>query len=143
VAAMWSGAHVSPAELVSSGKLDGDGKLALFIHPSHVPAYAGVRGGMPVAVNAVTGDDIPEATEEELKHWADDAVGQSPNAARYGAIVKHNDGKRLSSLTGLQDPAIIFEFSQGKTVTVDRITGEMSQTGRLNAWIDWTYRIHY
>jgi len=139
----WTDAQVSPAELVTSGKLDGTGKVTLFMHPSHVPAYAGVRAGMPVAVNAVTGDDMPDATEEELRHWANDAVGQSANARRYGAIVKRSDGTRLSSMTGLQDPAMVFEFSQGKTVTVDRITGEMSQTGRLNDWIDWTYRLHY
>src|SRR5438552_13257757 len=49
---LWGDAHVSPAELVASGKLDGAGKLTLFIHPSKIPAYAGVRAGTPVAVNA-------------------------------------------------------------------------------------------
>jgi uncharacterized iron-regulated membrane protein len=139
----WKDAHVPPGELVSSGRLDGSNRLSLFMHPSKIPAYAGVRDGVPVALNAVTGEDIPAAMEDELKHWADDAVGQSPNAARYGAIVKRSDGMRLSSLTGVQDPAMVFEYSEGKTVTVDRITGEMSQTGKLNDWIDWTYRVHY
>jgi len=141
--AAWSQAQVSPGELVSSGKLDGGGKLSLFLHPAKIPAYAGVRGGTPVAVNAITGEYIPEAVEVDLKHWADDAVGQSANAARYGAVVKRSDGKRLSALTGVVDPAMVFQYSEGKTVTVDRITGEMSQTGSLNDWIDWTYRLHY
>jgi len=141
--AAWSDAHVSPAELVNSGMLDARGKVELFMHPSKVPAYAGVRRGTPVAVNAVNGEFIAEASEEELKHWADDAVGLSKNAARYGAIVKRSDGKRMSMLTGVEDPAVVFEYSEGKTVTVDRITGEMSQTGALNDWIDWTYRLHY
>jgi len=141
--AAWSGALVSPGELVSSGKLDGDSRISLFMHPSKYPAYAGVRSGTPVAVNAVTGEYISEAMEEELKHWADDAVGLSPNAARYGAIVKRSSGKRMSALTGVEDPAIVFEYSEGKIVTVDRLTGEMSQTGTLNDWIDWTYRVHY
>jgi uncharacterized iron-regulated membrane protein len=43
----------------------------------------------------------------------------------------------------VEDPAGVFEYSQGKTVTVDRLTGEMSQTGTINDWIDWTYRVHY
>jgi len=141
--AAWSGALVSPGELVSSGKLDGMGRISLFMHPSKTPAYAGVRNGTPVAVNAVTGEYISEAMEDESKHWADDAVGQSPNAARYGAIVKRRDGKRLSLLTGVEDPAVVFEYSERKFVTVDRLTGEMSQTGTLNDWIDWTYRVHY
>ena len=139
----WSSALVSPGELVSSGKLDASARISLFLHPSKVPAYAGARNGIPVAVNAVTGEYITEAGDEELKHWSDDAVGQSPNAARYGAIVKRSEGKRMSALTGLEDPAIVFEYSEGKTVTVDRLTGEMSQTGSLNDWIDWTYRVHY
>jgi len=139
----WRGAVVSPGELVSSGRLDAAGRISLFMHPSKTPAYAGVRNGMPVAVNAVTGEDISEATDEELKHWADDAVGLSPNAARYGAIVNHSSGKRVSALSGVEDPAIVFEYSEGKTVTVDRLTGEMSQTGTINDWIDWTYRVHY
>jgi uncharacterized iron-regulated membrane protein len=140
---VWSEAHVSPSELVNSGKMDAGAKLELFTHPSKVPAYAGVHSGMPVAVNAGTGEYIPEATEEEMKHWADDAVELSHNAARYGAIIKRSDGKRLSALTGVQDPAMVFEYSEGKTVTVDRITGEMSQTGKINDWIDWTYQLHY
>ena len=32
---------------------------------------------------------------------------------------------------------------EGKTVTVDRVTGEIRQTGDLNDWIDFTYRLHY
>ena len=139
----WNGALVSPGELVSSGKLDSAGRISLFVHPSKVPAYAGLRNGTPVVVNAVTGDYISEAADDELKHWSDDAVGLSPNAARYGAIVKRSEGKRMSPLTGVEDPAIVFEYSEGKTVTVDRLTGEMSQTGTLNDWIDWTYRLHY
>ena len=142
-AAEWNGALVSPGELVSSGKVDSSGRISLFMHPSRTPAYAGVRGNTPVVLNATTGEYISEAMEDELKHWADDAVGQSQNAARYGAIVKRASGKRLSALTGVEDPAIVFEYSEGKTVTVDRLTGEMSQTGTINEWIDWTYRLHY
>jgi uncharacterized iron-regulated membrane protein len=142
-ASEWNGALVSPGELVSSGKIDSAGRISLFMHPSKTPAYAGVRGNTPVVINASTGDYISEAMEAELKHWADDAVGQSLNAARYGAIVNRTSGKRLSALTGVEDPATVFEYSEGKTVTVDRLTGEMSQTGTINEWIDWTYRIHY
>jgi len=142
-AGAWNEALVSPGELVSSGKIDGQSRISLFMHPSKTPAYAGVRGGTPVVVNAVTGDYISEAMDDELKHWADDAVGQSQNAAHYGAIVKRTSGTRLSALTGVMDSAGVFEYSEGKTVTVDRLTGEMSQTGRINDWIDWTYRVHY
>jgi uncharacterized iron-regulated membrane protein len=113
------------------------------MHPSKTPAYAGTRGSAPVVVSATTGEYISEAVDDELKHWADDAVGQSQNAARYGAIVNRSSGKRLSALTGAEDPAGVFEYSEGKTVTVDRLTGEMSQTGTINDWIDWTYRVHY
>ena len=141
--AAWNSAVVSPGELVASGKMDSSGRISLFMHPSKTPAYAGVRGNTPIVVNAATGEYISEAVDEDLKHWADDAVGQSKNAARYGAIVKRASGKRLSALTGVEDPAVVFEYSEGKTVTVDRLTGEMSQTGTINEWIDWTYRVHY
>jgi len=142
-ATAWTGALVSPGELVSAGKIDGAGRISLFMHPSKIPAYAGVHGNTPVVLSAATGEYISEAMDEELKHWADDAVGQSQNAARYGAVVRRTSGRRLSVLTGVEDPAGIFEYSQGKTVTVDRLTGEMSQTGTINEWIDWTYRVHY
>jgi uncharacterized iron-regulated membrane protein len=139
----WSGALVSPGELVTSGKLDGDGRVSLFIHPSKVPAYAGVCNGVPVAVSAVNGEYISEASDEELKRWSDEAIARSHNAARYGMIVTHRTGKRMSAFTGVEDPALVLEYSEGKTVTVDRLTGEISQTGKLNDWIDWTYRVHY
>jgi len=139
----WSGALVSPGELVSSEKLDGTERISLFMHPSQVPAYAGMHNGAPVAVSAVTGAYISEASEGELKDWADKAIGQSRSSQRYGAILTKRAGKRMSALTGAEDPAIVFEYSGEKTVTVDRLTGEMSQTGKLNDWIDWTYRVHY
>ena len=139
----WSGAVMSPGELVSSEKLDGASRISLFIHPSKVPAYAGRSRGVPVAVSAVTGESIPEGSDDDLQHWADEAIAQSHNAKRYGTIVSDRAEKRFSALTGVEDPAIVFEYSGGKNVTVDRLTGEMSQTGKLNDWIDWTYRVHY
>jgi len=139
----WSEALVSPGELVSSGKLDGDRRISLILHPSKVPAFVGVFNGLPVAVSAITGEYISEGSNDDLKHWSDEAIAQSHNAERYGSIVASRTGKRMSSLTGVEDPAIVFEYSGGKSVTVDRLTGEISQTGTLNDWIDWTYRVHY
>ena len=51
--------------------------------------------------------------------------------------------KNLSPLTLSKNPSLDLSFSGGKTVTVDRLTGEIAQTGALNDWIDFTYRVHY
>lgn len=139
----WNSARVSPADLVEDRKLDASGKVSLFMHPSGMPAYAGVRENMPVAVNATSGDPMPEASEGEAGRWADAAIAESPNASSYGTVQGIREGTHVSSMTGVSDPAFVLEYSGGKNVTVDRITGEMSQTGKLNDWIDWTYRLHY
>ena len=139
----WNSARISPADLVEDRKLDETGKVSLFMHPSGIPAYAGVREGMPVAVSALSGDAIPQATEGDGKQWAGVAIAESPNAGRYGTVLGVREATHMSSMTGSTDPAFVFEYSGGKKVTVDRITGEMSQTGKLNDWIDWTYHLHY
>jgi hypothetical protein len=49
----------------------------------------------------------------------------------------------LSALTGVEDPAFLFRTAGGKRVVVDRVTGEVTQSGDLNVRIDLLYRIHY
>jgi hypothetical protein len=64
----WSGALVSPGEVVSSGKIDGTGRiLDLVLDRRRLPHTRSSRQH-PVVVNAATGDYISEAMDEELKH---------------------------------------------------------------------------
>ena len=48
-----------------------------------------------------------------------------------------------SSLTLSKNSSLDLSFSGANTVTIDRLTGEIVQTGALNDWIDFTYRVHY
>ncbi len=139
----WREARLAPADLIERGTFDASAKLGLLTHPSHRPAYVGSRGKKPVVIDAVTGTPIEPAVESEARIWAKVAIDASPNANRYGNVISIHDGVRLSPLTGVSDPAFVLEYSGGKTVTIDRLTGEISQTGRLNDWIDFTYRVHY
>lgn len=145
--ASWESARKSPAELVQEQRLDGTEKMALFaspfVSPAGTPAYAGMHEGKPVAISAATGEDIPAANQDDAKKWADAAIARSANASRYGTVQRMSEGTRVSMRTGFMDPAFVMVYSGGKRVTVDRITGEMSQTGTLNDWIDWTYHLHY
>ena len=103
----------------------------------------GSKSKKPVVVDAITGKEIEPVRESDAKRWTQAAVDGSPNASRYGRLVGIRDTTRFSALTGVSDPAYSIEYSGGKTVTLDRLTGEISQTGRLNDWIDFTYRVHY
>jgi uncharacterized iron-regulated membrane protein len=139
----WREARVSPADLIAGGRMDGNATFSVFAHPSHRPMYAGSKSKRAVVVDAATGSEILPVAENEAKVWAQAAVDASANATRYGVALHISEGSRASSLTGVADPAFVLEYSGGKTITIDRLTGEISQTGQLNDWIDFTYRVHY
>jgi len=139
----WREAKVSPGELIERGLVDGNVKLSLFAHPSNRPAYAGSKAKAPVVIDAVAAVPVTPASEAEAHAWAQAAVDGSPNASRYGNVTSCREVTRFSSITGVSDPAFALEYSGGKTITIDRLTGEISQTGQLNDWIDFTYRVHY
>lgn len=142
--APWGDARLSPAEVVARGLLGPEGPLALTVHPSGRPVYLGVLGGEPRAVEAHEGSVLPAADAELARAWALAAVGASAHAARYGAPMgPAEELSHFSSLLGREAPSFRFRFSGGKTVTVNRLTGEVSQTGELNDFIDLTYRLHY
>ena len=113
------------------------------LRPDGRGAWFGRKNGAGLAVDAASGQRLAPASEEEALKWARIAVAASPNASRYGQVLSHHASTHLSSLTLSQDSSLDLSFSGGKTVTVDRLTGEISQTGALNDWIDFTYRVHY
>jgi hypothetical protein len=115
------------------------------LRPDGRGAWFGKKGETGAAVDASSGEALQPVNEEISLEWARAAVAASPNAARYGAIVRVAAARRadLSPLTLSRNPSSSLLFSGGKTVTVDRLTGEISQTGDLNDWIDFTYRVHY
>lgn len=139
---LWGRAVFSPAMLQARGALD-VGPATLATHPRGLIAWLGRRNGEPVAIDSASGDPIPEATEETARLWLRDAVRASAHAARFGAVTRTEETTVRSGRTGGDDPAFRFHLAGGKQVTVDRVTGEISQTGDLNAFIDWTYRVHY
>ena len=145
-ASSWSRAAQAPAQLVAAGALDAEGPLALVHHPSGRPAYLGLHAGAPRALDAGTGAPLPLADAATARAWALAAVRASAHAQRYGAPedAPPTETQHASALLGGRAlPAYAFAFSGGKQVTVDRLTGEVSQTGALNDFIDATYRVHY
>ena len=139
----WKEAKVSPGGLIERGLVDGNVKLSVFTHPSNRPAYAGSRAKTPVVIDAASATPLTPASESDARAWVQAAVNGSPNASRYGNATSCRETTRFSSITGVSDPAFELEYSGGKTITIDRLTGEISQTGQLNDWIDFTYKVHY
>lgn len=136
-------ARIAPAQLVARGLVDGAAGLTLARDPRGGVAYYGTLAGRPVAVDAASGLELPPADDALALEWARRAVGGSAHARRYGEAGATRPAELPSRLTGTSDPALAVDFSGGKTVIVDRITGEMTQHGALNDWIDLTYRVHY
>lgn len=138
----WEQVVFSPAILKARGLLD-PGPVALAPHPSGLIAWFGLREGRPAAVDGTSGEPIPPASEGAARAFALAAVAASRHAKSYGTIVSAETATHRSILTGVENPALLFWTSGGKRVLVDRVTGEVSQTGDLNGRIDRLYRIHY
>jgi hypothetical protein len=145
---------VSAAQATASDHFEKGCVPRFALRPDGRGAWFGRKDGKGVAVDASTGELLAPASEEISLEWARAAVAASPNASRYGAPLGRSatrgatpsplyPSKNLSSLTLSQNLALSISFSGGKTVTVDRLTGEIAQTGALNDWIDFTYRVHY
>ncbi len=139
----WQDATLSPAQIFSRHQLDTNSQLGLHIHPSGKAVYAVAIQGKGVVIDAATGEILTPATEEETRRWVAAAVAASTHAERFGHAQAAREDRHFSSWTGTENPAWAFEFSGSKTVTADCVTGEISQTGALNDWIDLTYRVHY
>ncbi len=135
----FAGARISAAEVLASASMDAapGTQPQLIAHPRGVPAWVvPSTDAAPLLIDARTGERMPPASMEEALSWARAAVEGSQHAHRYGDVVGHEE-------VGALGPALAVRFSGGKTVTVDRLTGEVTQTGALNDFIDWTYRLHY
>lgn len=138
----WERVVFSPAAVKARGLLD-PGPVALAPHPSGLVAWFGLREGRPAAVDGTSGEPIPPASEGVARAFALAAISASRHTASYGTIVSAEPAAHRSALTGVENPALLLRTSGGKRVLVDRITGEVSQTGDLNERIDLLYRIHY
>jgi hypothetical protein len=138
----WERVVFSPAAVKARGLLD-PGPVALAPHPSGLVAYFGCRDGRTAAVDGTSGDPIPPASEGVARAFALAAISASRHDASYGTILSTEPAVHRSSLTGTEGPAFLFLTSGGKRVLVDRVTGEVSQSGALNDRIDLLYRIHY
>ena len=134
----WARATVPPSQA-------GGAVLALFTHPSGVPAYLVARGDDARVVDAATGEELPPADTRTTRAWMEAAVKASAHAHRYGSAEQTSeDVQEHSTLAGRPLPAHRYAFrSGGKVVTVSRLTGEVTQTGALNTFIDTTYKVHY
>lgn len=138
----WEQVVFSPAAVKARGLLD-PGPVALAPHPSGLVAWFGLREGRPAAVDGTSGEPIPPASEGAARGFALAAISASRHAASYGTIVSAEPASHRSALTGVENPALLIRTSGGKRVLVDRITGEVNQSGKLNERIDLLYRIHY
>ncbi|MCE9595621.1 MAG: PepSY domain-containing protein [Planctomycetes bacterium] len=137
----WSTARIAPAEVIARGLANPP--LQLAIHPSGRLAYFGALENTPKAIDAATGEPIEPATDDIARGWIAAALSSSPNAARYGDEVGHEDATANSGSTGTLDPVFVLHTRGGKTVSLDRVTGAIRQTGDLNDFIDATYKAHY
>ena len=144
--ARWAQAQLTPAALVARGALAADGPLVLLQHPSGRAVWLGLHEGAVRAVDAEHGEALPLADAQTARAWALAAVAASAHAGRYGALEPGAPAEALQPsalLVGRELPAYAFHFSGGKRVTVGRVTGEVTQTGALNDFIDASYRLHY
>jgi uncharacterized iron-regulated membrane protein len=134
---------VSPAT-IADGDFFEKGSIPKFaLRPDGRGAWFGRKNGTGLAVDAASGRLLAPAPEEEALKWANRAVSASPHAARYGEIVARRVSTHVSPLTLSKNLSLDLSFSGHKTVTVDLVTGEVAQTGDLNDWIAFTYRVHY
>lgn len=138
----WERVVFSPATLKARGLLDA-GPVSLAVHPAGLVAFFGRKEGRSAAVDGTSGEPIPVASEDVARAYALGAIGASRHAASYGAISAPQAAEHRSVLTGAEGPAFLFLTTGGKRVLVDRVTGEVSQSGELNDRIDLLYRIHY
>ncbi len=138
----WERVVFSPAAVKARGLLDA-GPVQLAAHPAGLVAWFGRREGRAAAVDGTSGEPIPPASEGVARAYALAAISASRHAASYGTIVSAQPDVHRSALTGTEGPAFLFLTSGGKRVLVDRVTGEVSQSGALNDRIDLLYRIHY
>lgn len=130
-------ARVSAAEALQSVGAAPGTRPQLIAHPRGVPAWVvPSTDAASSLIDARTGERMPPAGVEEARSWARAAVKGSQHAHRYGDVVEHEE-------VGAFGSALAVKFSGDKTVTIDRLTGEVTQTGALNDFIDWTYRLHY
>lgn len=137
----WSTARIAPGDVIGRGLASAP--VTLGLHPSGRVVYYGKRQDRPLAIDATTGEVLPLASVATARAWVRAAVVQSVHARRYGSELSFRRTTLKSAHTGAEDPAFDFRFSGGKNVRVDLVTGEMTQTGALNDFIDATYRLHY
>jgi uncharacterized iron-regulated membrane protein len=71
------------------------------------------------------------------------ALTASPNAARYGAVESAEPASAPSAILGRETDGWRLALDTGQAVTVNAYTSEITHTGFLNSFIDWTYRVHY
>lgn len=140
----WASARLAPADALALARVEPP--LVLAAHPSGVLAYFARRAGVPVAIDASSGAELPPADEAGARRWIAAALARSPHAARHGELV-HGVAPRATSMrstrTGVDDPALVFETTGAKRISVDLVTGELVHTGALNDFIDATYALHY
>jgi uncharacterized iron-regulated membrane protein len=134
---------VSAAQAAAGGSFERGCVPRFALRPDGRGAWFGRNEGRGIAVDAATGEPLREAEEKISLEWAEAAVAASPNAPRYGQVERSGASTCSSLLTLSKNPSLVVSFSGGKTVAVDRLTGEIAQTGALNDWIDFTYRMHY
>lgn len=133
----------SPAEVAAAHGL---AEVALAVRPDGRPIYLGTASpGAPlVSVDGQTLERLEAAPPEQARRWVEEAVRRSPHRHRYGALVGEPEATTHASRHfGAPCPASAFRYAGGKRVTVNLVTGELTQTGELNDVIDLTYRLHY
>jgi hypothetical protein len=136
---------VSAAQAAATGVFETGCVPRFAVRPDGKGAWFGKKGDAGAAVDAERGSLLEPAEEGISSEWGLAAVRASAHASRYGTLVRAVPSRTPASspLTHSKNLSLDLVFSGGKTVTVDRLTGEVSQTGALNDWIDLTYRVHY
>ena len=136
---------VSAAQAAATGAFEKGCVPRFALRPDGRGAWFGRKTGLGVAVDASSLELLGPVEANISSEWVRATVAASPNASRYGALVETHTSPdpRLSPLTLSKNLSSDLLFSGGKTVTVDRLTGEIAQRGALNDWIDFTYRVHY
>jgi hypothetical protein len=97
------------------------------------PLYRISRAGGTSLVDGQNGSLISPLSRAEGLRLVDNAVARSPHRDAYGErIAVKFESKQLR-----------VRFKGGRTVSLNRNSGELAQKGSDTDVIDWLYRIHY
>jgi len=141
-----AGLRIAPAAATTAARHDG---RVVLLHDWRGYVYAVLprseqaKPAPPLLVDAATGDALPALDADGAREIWMAAVATSRHRDRYGMVVASSPTETWSSRLGVVTAALELTLDTGHRATVGAFTGEVTHTGPINDFIDWSYRFHY